>query len=328
MCKESTKTQTTSLPQWLDTASQGVVDKATKLADTPFKEYTGQRVADMTADQQSAFQKIRDLIANAPQVAGDAIGGAREYADAAAQKIGTERSVDQGGRLGAFQDYMNPYVTGAINPAVQKIMDAAAAQRKQIGAGATAAGAFGDARHGIAEGQLNLNTQRSVGETVGSMMMSAADRAAANRQTDLGRFLDVDKTNAAANETALARKLTGTGAILDRAAQDQDTKLKAIQSLLSSGTIQQTNKQAGLDAMFQEFMRGQTDPFMKLQALSDVLRGVPHGSTTTSTSPDNTGMGLLGGALGSFAGSAAGSQAIATGASAALSSLGPLLAMI
>jgi len=321
MCKESTKTQTTENPAWLDSASQELVKKATGLADTPFKEYTDQRVADMTADQQSAFQKIRDLIANAPQVTGDAINGAKTYADAAAQKIGTERSVDQGGRLGAFQDYMNPYVTGAINPAIQKIMDATAQQRKQIGAGATSAGPFGDARQGVNEALLNLNTQRSVGETTGNMMMSAADRAMANRQTDIGRMMDVDKTNAAANETALARKLTGTGAMLDRTAQDQSTKLQALQALLSSGSIQQGNNQAGLDAKFQEFMRGQTDPFTKLQALADALRMAPHGSTTTSTQPDNSGLGALGGIAGAYAGSAGGSAAITAG-------LSSLLAMI
>lgn len=302
MCKKSKETTSSKveIPEYVETGGKKLIADATKIADKPFAAYTGDRVADFTPDQLTAFQKIRDLVGSAPNVLNESLQGARGYANAPAQRIGTERIVDEGGQLGAISDYFNPHVDAALSPAIRKIMEAADAQRKQIGASATSSGAFGDARHGVVEGVLNRDTSQVIGDTASRFYNDAWNTAMSERESDLNRFKDTDVTNANFNESGLNRLLTGSGAISNRVSGDQEMKLQQIQSLLSGGNQQQGNAQAGLDAGFQEFLRGQGWDFTVLEALSSALNAAPYQKTQTQTSsrPDNSGLGVLGSVAG------------------------------
>src|SRR5262245_50695765 len=92
MCKKSqTQQQTvTQMPAWLDSASQYAVNEARELHEKPFEAYTGDRVADFSTDQLSAFQKLRDLISGAPNVGDAALTGVAQYGSAPAQHIGPQ----------------------------------------------------------------------------------------------------------------------------------------------------------------------------------------------------------------------------------------------
>lgn len=304
MCKNTKATDTTKVdvPEYVEAGGQKLINKASGLSDKPFVAYTGDRVADFTPDQMTAFQKLRDIIGSAPNVLGESLQGARDYANAPAQKIGTERIVDEGGQLGAISDYFNPHVDAALQPAIRKIMEAADAQRKQIGASATSSGAFGDARHGVLESVLGRDTSQVIGDTASRFYNDAWNTAMAERTSDLNRFKDTDVTNANYGETALNRQLAGTGAVADRVTSDQEAKLRQIQALLGSGNTQQGNTQAGLDAKYQDFLRSQGWDFSVLEALAGALQAAPYDKTQTTTSkrPDNSGLGLAGSIAGSI----------------------------
>lgn len=307
MCKESKTKQnavsTTAIPSWLEDASKTLTEKSVAAAEKPFEAYTGDRVAELNPDQLNAFQRLRDFISS-----GETPAQIREASTAPAQTVGTERVVDENGRLGAMKDYFNPFVEGALQPALTKIQEAADARRKQINAGATAARAFGDARHGITESQLDLDTSRAIGETAGKFYSDAFDKTIAARTGDLNRFADVDKTNAQFGETALNREISGATTL-------QNQLLAQLQAALGAGAIQQGTEQQKLDAVFQEFIRQyQHDP-AQLQALSTVLAKLPYSKTqttdATTTTPDNSLLGLAGSVGGSVLGSAPVSNAIA-----------------
>lgn len=308
MCKESktkqNSTTTAPIPSWLEAASKSLTDKTMATVDKPFETYTGDRVADLTADQGNAFQLLRDFITS-----GETANPIRNAMTAPAQSVGTERVVDETGQLGAMKDYFNPYVEGALQPALAKITEASDARRKQINSGATAARAFGDARHGVIEAQHDLDTSRAIGETAGKFYSDAFDKSIANRQTDLSRFTDVDKTNAQFGETALNREVSGANAL-------QTQLLQQIQALLSGGSIQQATDQSKLDAAYQEFIRQyQHDP-AQLQTLATVLSKLPYSKTqttdATATTPDNSLLGTAGAVTGSVASSTPVATAIAS----------------
>lgn len=308
MCKSSKTTSTNSVPGYVTDLSTSLASKAGDVLDKPFEAYTGDRVADFNADQQSAFQKLRDLIAGAPQVGGDAIQGAADYAKAPAQSIGTERIVDENGKLGAIADYLNPFQENVVSPALRKIQEQADAQRKRISAGATAAGSFGDARHGITEAMLGRDTSLAMGEIAGQLNKQGFDTAMGLRTGDVNRFKDVDALNANYDEQALQRMLTGTGAQLDRAKSDQDRLLGQISALLGAGTQQQGNEQSQLDAAYQEFMRKYIgDDATKIAAVTQALQGMKgaYDTTKTETKPDNSLLGAAGSAAGAAASSPA-----------------------
>jgi len=299
------------VPAYIEEAGKDVISYARRLRDKPFQPYTGDRVAEFSGDQTSAFQMLRDMIAGAPQVGGEAMSGARAYGTAPAQHLETERIVDENGRLGAISDYMNPYVEQALQPALRKIYEAADAARKRIGAGATSAGAYGDARHGILEANLNRDVATAAGDTAAQFYMDAFREALGLRGQDLARMTDLDKTNALFQEQALERLLKGSGALLDFAGQDQQQQLQAIQALLQSGGLQQAKEQAELDALYQEFLREYGHDFDVLSAMASAISGVPYSRTQVTTQPNNSGFGFLGSALGSLLGTEAVGGAIA-----------------
>ena len=120
------------VPAWVEDGGKFLVSEAKGLADTPFTPYTGNRVAELTGDQTSAFAKLRDLVNNAPNVGPQANATVAQGAMAPAQTVGpAERVVDEGGRLGAITDYPDPYMTAAAGPmqaAIRRIQEQADAR--------------------------------------------------------------------------------------------------------------------------------------------------------------------------------------------------------
>lgn len=309
--KDSKTTTKVVLPKWLEEGSKEVIRRSQALADKPFEPYTGDRVAEFSGDQLTAFQRLRDLVANSPIVLPEALEGARRYAEAPARQLTTERIVDEDGRLGAIADYINPYVEHALQPALRKIQEAAEGQRKRIAAGATSAGAYGDARHGILEAQLNRDTSTAMGDVASKFYMDAFSQALGLRGDDLGRMTEIDRINAALEEQALERGLVGSGELIGRSQADQERGLQLIQALLGAGGLQQGNVQAELDAAFEEFLRQYGHDFDIISMMASAISGVPHSKTQVTTQPNNSGLGFLGSALGSLFGTEAMGTAIA-----------------
>jgi hypothetical protein len=306
MAKQQKTTQKTDVPEWLDAYGETAFGKAKEVAadfPTEFKAYEAPRVADFSGDQTNAFQQLRNLIAGAPQIGPEAMGMVRTAANAPAQAVSTERVVDEGGKLGTIASYTDPYMKAAEGPvqaAIRKITEAADATRKKVGAGATMAGAFGDARHGVAEAENEKNRGLAIGETAGNLYSKAMSDAMAARTGDLNRFGATDTANAQFNETALGRLFKGATDLTGTAQADQQRLLQQVSALLESGGKQQANEQLGLDRAFEEFIREYGHDFNVLNALTGAAKGTPTDSTTTSKAPDNSWMGALGSIAGAL----------------------------
>ncbi len=307
MCDKSEKktqsTQTQSIPGWLESVSKSLAERTQQQADKPFEVYNGQRVADFSADQNTAFQRLRDFVSDPSMQA-----PIEKAMTSEAGTIGTERVVDESGRLGAIADYINPFAEKALQPALAKIQEQADARRKQINAGATAARAFGDARHGIVESNLDKVTSQAIGDTAATAMAGAFDRAMTTRAADLNRFGDVDAKNASLQETELNRGVAASQAM-------QNQMIQQLQALLNAGGQQQGKDQAELDAQYQEFIRKVSNDPNQLKLLASVLSSLPYSKTTTGsateTAPDNSILGLIGSLGGAALGTAPVSNAIA-----------------
>lgn len=319
--KDSTKSQstTTSVPDYVSNASQSLVKNASSRASSGPTAYKAPLVANFNADQKNAFQRLRELAGQGAGVADEATGLARSYAMAPAQSVSTERIVDENGQLGAISDYINPSVAAALEPALRRIQEQADSQRKRIGAQATSAGAFGDARQGILESTLGRDTSTAVGDTSANFFMQAFNNAMGQRQNDLNRFLDVDKTNAGYNEQELSRMLTGAQAIPQAAMAE----LPFIQQLMGVGDRRQSQDQAGKTAKYNEFLRQNNDQYSLLNSLAQALGSAQFDrtQTTESTEPDNWIAGTLGSLGSSYLGSTAGSAAVSAAVPAMLAAI-------
>lgn len=216
------------------------------------------RTAPLTSNQQTAFQNVANFAAS-PVTAN------------------AERIVDESGRLGAISDYIDPYLQQAIAPSIREIQRAGQIQRNDLGGNFTHAGAFGGARHGVAEAEQMKNEQQTISDLLSTAYSNAYNTALGQRAGDLDRFLNTDVL------------------------RDQMTLNRAL-SLLGVGDQEQEQQQKIRDAQYGEYLRGVEWPFRQFDLLPSVLSGTPTAQTVTQTTqqPNNILSGLLGSAIGAL----------------------------
>jgi len=95
----------------------------------------------------------------------------------------------QGWNSGAAAQYMDPYVMQALAPALQQLGISQQQQQNQIGAQATQAGAFGDARQGAAESLNNFYGNLAQNDLIGQGMSQAYNSGLGAFQADQSRQL-------------------------------------------------------------------------------------------------------------------------------------------
>jgi nitrogen regulatory protein PII-like uncharacterized protein len=249
------QTSTTRIQQNPDAVKAGhmALTRVTGINNGKYRPYTGQRFEGFNNDQTGAMGMIRDF-SRQPSVL-------------------SERLVDEGGKLGHISDYMDPYLANTLTPAIRDIQRAGTQQRVGIGNNATAAGAFGDARHGIAEGMQMRGEMSDVGDLSAQKYSDAYNTAMAER--------GADRTSMAGGE--------------------QDRMQRAL-ALLGVGDRRQKQGQDKLDYRYQNFKEGQDYKFRQLDALLSFITGnkSAQGSTTTTSGSNNWLAQLLGGAAGSL----------------------------
>lgn len=296
------QTTSSNIPQWVTDAGKDIYGKAKTFYESGYTPYSGQRVADLSGDQTAAFNAMRDYFAGGGSsgMNQEAANLFRASANAPAQNISTERVIDTNGRLGDMSAYINPNVDATLQPTIRSILENAAQQRKQIGAQATSAGAFGDARQGVLESTLGRNTEMAVGDATAKAYSDAWNNAMAARTSDLNRFFQSDTANAGYNEAELARKQAGGASLGSLAAADQDQFMSRLSGLLQTGQGQQQQQQNQLDVGYQNYQSQQQDAYDRLASLVSVIGGLPYSRSQTTTT--NDGGASLFGALGSILG--------------------------
>lgn len=134
-------------------------------------------------------------------ISGDYSGGTM----AAPKNLSTERLVDENGWLGSIDSYMSPYTQRVLDPVVRELQQEDQRQKNRIGGMAQMSGAFGDARHGIMEGEQSSRTNESIGDATNRVYSDAYNSAMAQRGSDIGRRDAMETGNVnRALETAMA----------------------------------------------------------------------------------------------------------------------------
>lgn len=309
MCKEQKQTSETvqEVPEWLESGSKLALEKATDLSAKPFEAYTGDRVANLTDDQSNIFKQLTQTIGNYENLNPEIQEGIRKYMTAPAQNIGTERVVDEGGRLGNISDYLNPY-QGALDDTIKRMQDAADRQRVQIGKAAVGSGAKNDARHAIAGSLSREDETRAIGEAANKFNLNRYDNAMNLRQQDVGRFYNTDVTNANLEETALGRSRQGASDLQ----QQHTAQLNDLGKMLNLGELERGITQQELDSAYEVYLREYADSYDSVSALTAALGRLPYTrkGTTTETKPDNSLIQLAGGLAGAALAPATGGMSL------------------
>ena len=277
--------------------------------------------AGFTPQQQQAFQ-----------LASSGIGSYAPYLQQAQQQAGlgaTTQAIGAGtmaqaspylqGGAQAYdplsaQAFMDPYQKNVTDEALKEYQRQADIAKTGIATSAQKAGAFGGSRMGVQEAELDRNLadikSRRVFEDMSRNYQQAQGAA-------MGSFADQQKRQLAAGQglgqlgqgfgqlglgqASVGKTQAGLGALGQQLGQAD------IQSLLGVGGMQQQLGQGQLEAIRQQQLMAQREPYTRLGFASDILRGAPSGQISYTQQPQTNpyaqalGLGIAGlGAMGQF----------------------------
>ncbi len=151
---------------------------------------------------------------------------------------------------GMATQYMNPYLTAALQPQIDEARRQAEIQRVQDAGRLTRAGGFGGSRQAIMEAEGNRNLLQNLAGITGLGYRDAFDKAQAQFNIEQDREQSAQR---AANEFGLA----------------------ALQKQADLGAAQRAIEQAGIDADYAQFEEERDFPYKQVQYMQSLLQGLP-----------------------------------------------------
>lgn len=209
------------------------------------------------------------------QQAGTAAAGASQY-----------KPASLGGR--GFNQYMNPYQSQVINPAMQEIEKQRQMGINSVGAQATGAGAFGGSRHGVAEALTNEAALDATAATSGQLYSQGFNQAQSTANQDIQNQMAAHGLNLSG--ASQLGNLSNLGFGMGQTISGQQSQ---------QGLQQQSAIQRLIDSANQQFSGFSNSPAASTQAPLQAIGGVPYGQTSTTESTPglfdylSLGMGFL-----------------------------------
>jgi hypothetical protein len=261
---DTTGKKTSQIPGWMENAGKFNYGTAQLLASRPYTPYPFSRIAGFTGDQKDAMGMLRGY---APTAMG------------AAGKFKVPRLIDNIGKGGSIDAYMNPYIDNVLDRTEQRIDDQTGeALQWSSNASMHGANAFGDARHGIADAQIFQDAGQLKADKAAEGYASAYDNAMGLRNNDINRMYNTEAVNQ----------------------KRQDQFYDYIDSLYRSGSNQQNLDQKNMDLGYQDFLRQEQYPYDMYNLLQSALSGTPFSKTEIQQEPGTSGGASILGLLGSL----------------------------
>lgn len=245
---KSTSTQTSTLNDWSKGQYDNLSGQVKGLLGGTYQPYTGDLSAGQNAMQQQAGQSVTGLLGFTP----DKIS-ATSFKDA------------------DLSSYLNPELDNVVSRSLQGVERNRQMQRVNDSQSATAAGAWGGSRHGVADALTDEAALRTAGDLEANLRSQAFENAAGRWAADRSAQMQADQFNANAG------------------LQGANFQLGAAGLLGNLGAQQQAADQAGLDRQYAEYLRGYEDPFKRASGYMGLLGSTPMGWNTTNTTTQKQG---------------------------------------
>ena len=233
-------------------------DEAARLASSPVN-LPALQVAPLSGIEQAAITQAGQTGVGAPTV-GAGIGSL----------LTAQQTPNIQQFLNPFQSFVTDEITRQANIATNR-----------LGAQAVGAGAFGGARQGIAEAEIERARQANIGQSL-----------AGGFQTALG-----------AAQTQRQQQLAAGQALGQLGAQQQAMSLADIQAQMQAGALQRGIGQQQLTAQRQTALQRAYEPFQRIEFLKGIMTNLPttQSTITASTAPGANPLGqALGAGLGAY----------------------------
>lgn len=300
-----TQTQITDLPEWARGYAKSTMEKTQALTDKPYQAYGGNRIAgfdpmQLQAQQDAAKMGTSQYSTQAGGIAGDIASRAQgaNYAPGQfnAQQVGTQSFTQPG----AADQYMSPYMQSVVDIQKREAGRQSAVQGTQQQAQATQAGAFGGSRDAIMRAERERNLGQQMGDIQATGSQAAFQQAQQQFNAEQQARLQAQMANQQMGMTAqqageqsrqygagyglqgLQTGLTAAGQLgqLGYQTTQQGMDINRLQS--AYGGQRQALRQQGLSQGYEDWQNQQQYPYKQLGFMSDMIRGLPVGSQSTS----------------------------------------------
>jgi hypothetical protein len=292
-------TTTSDLPKWLSDYTQGLIGRANAIAGEEYQPYGGPRLAGLTPDQERSFAITRQASGNYNPL----MQGATEAAQGALTQAAPYLA--SAGRTfpGAVGEYMDPYIENVINRNTtltnralnERFLPSVAQYFGAAGSGPRSTEMRAEVDRGVRDLTEGLNEQNL------AALSGAYGQAGQLFGQDAARMGALAQTagNLGLNSATVQGALAETG---------QNLALRDAAAQAAVGETLQQDEQRSLDLMYQDFLNQRDYPRGQVDWLSNIIRGTPHGTTSTvdQTGPADVYQPSGASQLGSLATTAAG----------------------
>jgi hypothetical protein len=241
-----------SLSNWAGDYVTNMLGKGQALSNEGYQAYGGPLTAGESDLQKTAFQGIAGLTIPTDQMGAFA-----------PKTFGATEA----------QNYMNPYLSAALNPQIEEARRQAQIQELANRSAATRAGAYGGGRQALMESEGQRNLQQNLAGITGKGYSDAYTQAMNQFNTEQGR---AQTAQDATNQYGLA----------------------ALQKQGEAGQVQRDIEQQGITADVKEFENQREFPYKQVQYQQSLLQGLPLATQNYSYSQPSALSNVLGGAGG------------------------------
>lgn len=280
------------IPQFMSDYTQGLLSRANAIAAEPYQPYGGPRMATFSPEQEEAFRMTAESTgAFMPTIQSglDLTGQA-----ASRSSYGAAMPWMQAAGMAApsmVEGYMSPYqdlVAGRIGQLAGRNLSENL--MPNIDRNFIRAGQYGSSAMQGAVGRALRDTQESALAQQADLLNRGYGQAIGAAQTDLSRFANLGQLAGNLTTQDVNTLLSSGRQMADIGQQGQAMNMKDLAALEAVGQTRQGQAQKGLDIAYQDFLNQRNYPKEQLAMLNAMIRGLPYGTSTTSSStgPANT----------------------------------------
>ena len=261
-----------SLSNWAGDYVTNMLGQGAAQANKPYEAYTGPLTAGASQLQNQAFTQAGNM--QTPASIGQAAttaGGIASLAPGAGQytSVGTDFGTTQA------QQYMNPYLQSALNPAMEEARRQADISRMADAGRLTQAGAYGGSRQAIMESEGRRNLMDKQNQMLTSGYSTAFDKAQQQFNADQARRINEQQFATTSGLQGLQTGLQGAQTQGQLGSLQSQTDLAGINALAGLGGMQRGIESEGIAADKAQFEEARLNPYKMVQFQQSLLSGLP-----------------------------------------------------
>lgn len=255
------------------------MQRAEDVANRPFVEYTGPRVAGLTALEKEGRRSAADIARSElgysdVQAAIDAMRGVSQY-EAGTYDANLLRDLD-------ISPYINQFTMGALKPTLREVREQQDITLQDVAGRAAGAGAFGGSRQGVVEAETLKGYGQQMGDIIAQAQAAAFDRAMGYGSADIERLNQEQLLQEQMRQEAANMQMAGASGTSQGVQQLRGISYQDADVLRKLGAEQRAIEQAKLDAAYNKFARQQAFPS---QQLATSLAPLGLGSEVAAAAP-------------------------------------------